>query len=270
MPGALAEIAAATSALGLVAGGCAYASLWPTSTLFGRALIAGSDASEIALTFDDGPNDRATPELLEVLARHNTRATFFQMGEFARLRPDLTRAVVAAGHTLGNHTMSHPRLSTASPARIRQELANCNAALEQITGEAVRFFRPPFGARRPYVLRAARALGLTPVLWNVTGHDWEPIGVSGILAHLNDGIRRNQRLGRGSNLLLHDGGHRGMGAARLDTVRAVDQLLTAQRPPAQSASVGAESSQPTRFVTVDAWTGGAGSARAAGSRRARA
>jgi peptidoglycan/xylan/chitin deacetylase (PgdA/CDA1 family) len=225
----------------LVAGGFAYASLWPTSQIFGRTLIAGRDSGQIALTFDDGPNDAATPQLLEALARHGVRATFFEMGSFARQRPEIAREVVAAGHLLGNHTMSHPRLSIEPAARVLQELRDCNAVLEDITGAAVRYFRPPFGARRPYVLRAARELGLTPVMWNVTGYDWDPIGVEGILTNLERGIARNRGRGRGSNLLLHDGGHRGMGVTRMDTVRAVDRLLTEQ------------AGTVTRFVTVDAW-----------------
>ena len=244
MPGAIAEVAACAAgaaALGLAVGGCAYASLWPTSQIFGRTLIAGDDGNEVALTFDDGPNDVATPQLLEVLARHEARATFFNMGNFARERPEIVRQVVAAGHVLGNHSMSHPRLSTQSAARVRQELAECSAVLEDITGVAVKFFRPPFGARRPYVLRAARELGLTPVTWNVTGYDWNPIGVEGILKNLDAGIARNLRRGRGSNLLLHDGGHRAMGTARMDTVRAVDRLLTARAGTAM------------RFVAVDAF-----------------
>ena len=241
MPGAIAEVAACAAALGLAAGGFAYASLWPTSQIFGRTLIAGDDGNEVALTFDDGPNDVATPQLLEVLARHEARATFFNMGNFARERPEIVRQVVAAGHVLGNHSMSHPRLSTQSASRVRQELADCNAVLEEIAGAAVRFFRPPFGARRPAVMRAARELGLTPVLWNVFGYDWKPIGVDGILGNLENGIAHWQRRGRGANLLLHDGGHRGMGAERMDTVRAVDRLLTTRRGTA------------TRFVTVDAW-----------------
>ena len=113
-------------------GGLMYASVWPTSQIFGRTLIAGDDPREIALTFDDGPNDAATPELLEVLARHDVRATFFAMGSFARQRPEIVRAVVAAGHLLGNHTMSHPKLSMEPAARVRQELADCTAVLEDI------------------------------------------------------------------------------------------------------------------------------------------
>jgi peptidoglycan/xylan/chitin deacetylase (PgdA/CDA1 family) len=237
----VAGVAAGAGAVGLAAGGLFYASLWPTSQIFGRTLVAGDDPREVALTFDDGPNDAATPLLLEVLARHDVRATFFAMGDFARQRPEIVRAVVAAGHLLGNHTMSHPKLSMESGARVRQELADCNAVLEDIGGVAVRYFRPPFGARRPVVLRIARELGLTPVMWNVTGYDWNPIGAEGILKKLRDGVARNQGLARASNLLLHDGGHRGMGAARMDTVRAVERLVTKLDGTAM------------QFVTVDAW-----------------
>jgi peptidoglycan/xylan/chitin deacetylase (PgdA/CDA1 family) len=236
------DVAAGAAALGLLAGGALYASVWPTSRIFGRALIAGNDPDEVALTFDDGPNDAATPALLEVLARHEVRATFFTIGGFARQRPELLREVVAAGHLVGNHTMTHPKLSIEPGARVRQELADCSAVLEDITGKPVRFFRPPFGARRPMVLRTARELGMTPVLWNVTGYDWNPIGPDRILGTLDAGIARNRRRGRGSNLLLHDGGHLGMGASRMDTVRGVDRLLTSH------AGSG------TRFVTVDAWS----------------
>jgi peptidoglycan/xylan/chitin deacetylase (PgdA/CDA1 family) len=246
MPGVIAGAAVGAAGLGLVAGGLMYASVWPTSQIFGRTLIAGGDPGQIALTFDDGPNDAATPELLDVLARHGVRATFFAIGNFVRQRPETTRAVVAAGHLLGNHTMSHPKLSMEPAARVRQELADCSAVLEDLTGVAVRFFRPPFGARRPVVLRIARELGLVPVTWNVTGYDWNPIGADGILKNLDAGIARNRRRGCGSNLLLHDGSHRGMSWQRMDTVRAVDRLLTAR------AGTG------THWVTVDAWAETAG------------
>jgi peptidoglycan/xylan/chitin deacetylase (PgdA/CDA1 family) len=242
----LAEAVAGAASLGLIGGGLVYASVWPTSQIFGKTLIAGPDAREIALTFDDGPNDAATPELLEVLARHGIRATFFMIGNFARQRPWIVRDVIRAGHLIGNHTMSHPKLSMQPVSRVRFELAECKAVLESITGTAVEYFRPPFGARRPVVLKIARELGLTPVLWNVTGYDWNPIGADGILRKLDAGIGRNRERGTGSNLLLHDGSHRGMSWQRMDTVRAVDRLL--------GARLRRESSdRDIRFVRVDAW-----------------
>ena len=147
----LADAAAGAAGLGLVAGGLLYASAWPTSQIFGRTLIAGSDPDQIALTFDDGPNDAATPELLEVLARHAVRATFFAIGGYARQRPELVRQVVAAGHLLGNHTMSHPNLSVQRAARVRQELADCNARCGGHRGSS--------GAFLPAAVREAPARG---------------------------------------------------------------------------------------------------------------
>ena len=235
-------MAATAGAAALAAGGCTWAALDPESQLFGRTLVAGRDPAEFALTFDDGPNDPWTPRLLDLLAAHQIRATFFLIGRFARRRPDLVRAIVSAGHTIGNHTVTHPWLALHSPRRVREELAGCNAAIEDITGQPVRFLRPPHGARRPDVLRIARSLGLTPVLWNAMGFDWRPgIVAARIAAHLERGIARNRRRACGSNLLLHDGGHLAIGADRSQSVEAT-RLILARYPPG-----------PIRYVTVDAW-----------------
>ncbi len=236
----LATLATAGTAATLAAGGYAYAAMWPTSQIFGRAIIGGPDAGEFALTYDDGPNDPYTQQLLDVLAEHDVRATFFLIGRFVRQRPEIARAIRAAGHIVGNHTMSHPVLLFQSPRRVREELAGCNAAIEDALGEAVRYFRPPHGARRPDVLRAARDLGLTPVLWNAMGYDWKPTTAEQVLANLQKGIRRNRRRGCGSNLLLHDGGQAGIGQDRGHSVAATAQLLQSTR-------------ESVRYVTVDAW-----------------
>lgn len=241
-PKPITEAAVALAAAGLIAGGAAYAALYPTSQLFGRVVVAGADPNEIALTYDDGPNPAATESLLEVLARHEVRATFFLLGGFARQRPDLARAITTAGHLVGNHTMTHPWLAWQSASRIREELYGCNAALEDALGQPVRFFRPPHGARRPYVLRTARELGLTTVQWNVTCFDWTAPPSETILRHAVHGIARNQKRGCGSNILLHDGGQQGFGQPRMNTVEATDQLVSRYK------QAGA------KFVTPDAWT----------------
>lgn len=235
----LATLATAGAAATLAAGGYAYAAMWPTSRIFGPAIIGGSDPSEFALTYDDGPNDPWTQQLLDVLARHNVHATFFLIGRFVRQRPEIARAIRAAGHLVGNHTMSHPVLLFQSPQRVREELAGCNAAIEDALGEPARYFRPPHGARRPDVLRAARELGLTPVLWNAMGYDWKPTTAEQVLRNLQRGIERNQRRSVGSNLLLHDGGQAGIGQNRNHSVAATARLL--------------ESENQVRYVTVDAW-----------------
>lgn len=226
---------------GLTAGGYAYAARWPTSQLFGRTLVAGSDIQEVALTFDDGPNDPYTFQLLELLARHHVRATFFLMGGYVRRRPEIARAVRQAGHLVGNHTMTHPSLLWERPARVREELEGCSAVIEDVIGEAVKWFRPPFGSRRPDVLRTVAELGLTPVMWNITAHDWDATDPQALAARVQRGLRSNQRRQRSSNLLLHDGGHLQLGTDRSVTLAATTMLLEAW------AGSG------LRFVTVDAW-----------------
>src|SRR5258708_1266824 len=167
---------AALTTAGLLAAGSTYAALSAEPQLFAKVLIARRNPNEIALTYDDGPNDIATERLLDVLAHHDIRATFFLIGRYVRQRPQIARAVAASGHLIGNHTMTHPWLAWQSAARIRQELTGCNAILEDTLGVPIRYFRPPHGARRPAVLSIARSLGLTPVQWNVIANDWQPIG----------------------------------------------------------------------------------------------
>src|SRR5271166_707739 len=150
-----------------------YQSMSPTGQWYGRTFTGLPPGSQkLALTYDDGPNDPHTLRLLEVLARHNVRATFFMVGRYVKQRPDLAREVVKAGHVVGNHTFTHPNLIFASAARTRRELQDCTQALTDAVGEHSRLFRPPFGGRRPSTLRIARHLGLEPVMWNVTGYDW--------------------------------------------------------------------------------------------------
>jgi peptidoglycan/xylan/chitin deacetylase (PgdA/CDA1 family) len=234
--------AVAITTAGLVAGGYTYAALSAQSQLFGKVLIANQDRNEIALTYDDGPNDMVTERLLEVLAHHDVRATFFLIGRYVRQRPQIVRAIAAGGHVIGNHTMTHPWLAWQSATRIREELAGCNAVLEDTLGNPVRYFRPPHGARRPAVLRIARELGLAPVQWNILPKDWKPIGAQEIAARTIHGITDNQRSGRASNIVLHDGGQNGLGQPRLPTVEATELLLKKYK-----------SQNGIQFVTIDSW-----------------
>lgn len=238
----LAVAGASVAALAAAAGICAYASIAPQSQLFGRTLVAGRNPAEFALTYDDGPNEPWTSQLLDLLARHQLRATFFLIGKYVRQRPDLVREIRDAGHLIGNHTVTHPWLAAQTPRRVREELAGCNAALEDVLGRPVRFFRPPHGSRRPDVLHAAQELGLTAVMWNAMGFDWRlNTTADQIAAHLEQGIARNRRHGRGSNLLLHDGGHLAFGTDRSRSVEATRIILERREP------------ENIRYVTVDAW-----------------
>ena len=192
----------------------------PTGQWYGRTFTGLSRGTkQLALTFDDGPNDPCTQRLLDVLARHDVHATFFLMGCYVKRRPDIVRALARAGHAIGNHTFTHPLLTFKPVAQIRQELADCREAIHEATGQYSNLFRPPFGGRRPAVLRIARELGMQPIMWNVTGYDWNATRVEEI-------ERKVARQVRGGDvILLHDGGHRQMGADRSQTVLATDRLI---------------------------------------------
>jgi peptidoglycan/xylan/chitin deacetylase (PgdA/CDA1 family) len=196
----------------------------PTGQWYGRTFTGfGRDSKKIALTYDDGPNDPHTLKLLEVLAKHDVHATFFMIGRYVRQRPDIVQEVARAGHVIGNHTFTHPLLIFESAAQMRTQLLECRAALQNTIGEHSNLFRPPFGGRRPATLRVARSLGLETVMWNVTGYDWNaPPAVV-----IEKKVVRQMR--GGDVILLHDGGHRAMGADRAQTVIATENLIRRYR-----------------------------------------
>jgi peptidoglycan/xylan/chitin deacetylase (PgdA/CDA1 family) len=162
--------------------------------------------------------------LLDLLAKHQARATFFLIGKYARLRPEIARAVHAAGHPIGNHTYSHPNLIFVSRARLRQELEDCRKAIEDAVGAPAPLFRPPFGGRRPSVLRTARSLGLEPVMWSVTGYDWDAKSAQAIVQKVTTQVDSRRRQ-QSEIVLLHDGSHRAFGADRRFTVEATQHVL---------------------------------------------
>ncbi|HVC46339.1 MAG TPA: polysaccharide deacetylase family protein [Terracidiphilus sp.] len=233
------SLSSTAAVLGLAAGG-AWATMGPGSQLFGRTLTAPRIPGQLALTFDDGPNPAHTPRLLDILAEHDVRATFFLVGRYAQAAPALVRRIAQAGHLIGNHSWSHPNLAFISAARVQDELRRTSETLAELTGQPIRYFRPPFGGRRPFVLRTARSLGMIPVLWNAITTDWSEPSSTRIAARLSRTIGRNQRRGYATNIVLHDGGHRELGANRGPSVDAAAQLLARYRP-------------THTFVTLDTW-----------------
>lgn len=195
----------------------------PQSQLYGRTLRYGRNPRQMALTFDDGPNDPYTLHLLDVLEKFRAKATFFLIGKYVRQRPDIVRAIRSAGHTLGNHTFNHPNLIFVSPAGVRRELEDCGKALEDAVGEHQPWFRPPFGGRLFHVLRTCRSLGLKPVMWSVTAYDWKVTSAADILVRVVQTVAVGKN--RGEVILLHDGGHLSFGADRSHTVTATQQIL---------------------------------------------
>jgi peptidoglycan-N-acetylglucosamine deacetylase len=155
------------------------------------------DLNEVALTFDDGPGPH-TPEILEVLEAFGVKATFYVVGDCVRGYEELLGSVVAAGHELGNHSMTHPQLA-GRPLAAYREIRRTNALLRRSTGCRPRVFRAPFGRVSRRLVMTARLAGLTTVAWDVDSHDWSSPGVDAISEAVLGSVRG------GSIVLMHDG-----------------------------------------------------------------
>jgi peptidoglycan-N-acetylglucosamine deacetylase len=168
----------------------------------------------IALTIDDGPSPEYTPQVLRLLAKHKVTATFSMIGLEVAAYPGLVREVAAAGHTIANHTWSHPDLARLAPVTVAGQLARATDAIHHATGRKPSLFRAPYGAWSPAVLDTCARAGLTPLDWSVDPRDWSRPGVASIVAN----IMHNTRTG--SIILEHDGG-----GNRSQTVAALKLVL---------------------------------------------
>ncbi|HTM00532.1 MAG TPA: polysaccharide deacetylase family protein [Candidatus Omnitrophota bacterium] len=189
----------------------------------GHLLCSVDEAPDrFAITFDDGPNPNATDAVLDVLARHDARATFFMLGGHVRRRPALARRVVAAGHEAAVHGDTHWPMPLLLPGAMRGQVRRCAASIEDATGTSPRFYRPPFGLMTPGQARFIRGLGFEPVLGDVYPEDPHRPGAGRIAT------RVLRRLSGGSILILHDGSPFGA-ADRSQTVEALGVILGEMR-----------------------------------------
>src|SRR5947199_7591173 len=216
---------------------------------------------QVAITFDDGPDPRWTPKILDILKAASVKAAFFLVGVNAERYPNLVRRIVNEGHEIGNHTYYHPNLALCWPEHVRLELNATQLLLETITGRATTLFRPPYAADTSpsqlselTPLKIARDLNYLVVLENIDPQDWAKPGADIILQ------RVKQQRRDGSIVLLHDaGGNRSQTVAALprilewlhtrgDTVVPLSTLLGTTRDAVMPPLTGA--SQPvTRIVS---------------------
>ena len=190
--------------------GLSAAGLWPRSALLGpnisRLPHAAAARGDIAITIDDGPDPEVTPAVLDLLAEQGTggaggiKATFFCIAERARAHPALTRRIVAAGHSVQNHSLHHRHnFSLLGPRGFEREIGAAQAVLADITGVLPHCFRAPAGLRNPLLDPVLHRLGLHLVSWTRRGYDTRRADPVRVLQRLTQG------LAGGSILLLHDG-----------------------------------------------------------------
>ena len=189
-----------------------------SSSVFGPSVWRGpKDRPEIALTFDDGPSP-STPELLRVLGDLKVRATFFQCGMHVRRFPQIAREIVVAGHEIGNHTDTHPRLWFKSSRFVFNELCRAQDSITEVTGVTPRLFRATYGVRWFGVRKAQKRLGLLHVMWTAIGSDWK-------LSGAQVAERLVARCENGAIFCLHDGRERNPDPDIRSTIQAVTRIV---------------------------------------------
>jgi peptidoglycan/xylan/chitin deacetylase (PgdA/CDA1 family) len=179
--------------------------LWPRGSLLGANLVrlpaAAAARGEVGLTFDDGPDPEVTPRVLDLLDRHQAKATFFCVGEAAAAYPAIARDIVRRGHGLENHSHRHSHaFAFYGLTRLRRDVETAQATLTGVAGRAPRFFRAPMGLRSPMLDPVLAKCGLRYVSWTRRGFDAIHRNPGEVLRRLADG------LAAGDILLLHDGG----------------------------------------------------------------
>jgi peptidoglycan-N-acetylglucosamine deacetylase len=211
----------------LIIAGCGaviiYACVAPASEIFRPVLVRGpAESRNVVLTFDDGPTSPFTEQILDILAEHQVPATFFLCGKNVERHPEIARRIVREGHSVGNHTFSHPLLLLRSRKFMAGEIDRTQETIERVTGVRPNLFRPPYGARWFGLMPTLKARGLEMVMWSAAGYDWKYRTQAIIKA-------TTREMRSGSVLLLHDG-HERQVPGKVDqssTVEALPAILDA-------------------------------------------
>lgn len=197
----------------------------PWSTFFRPVLIRGPvEGKRVSLTFDDGPSEKFTGPVLDILRELQVPATFFVCGRNVEQHPDLLKRIVAEGHEVGNHTYSHLFVYFKSRRRMAEEIDRTQAVIEKVTGQRPKIFRPPYGARWFGLVPTLLERGMHLILWSATGYDWKK-DVRGIVSAALAEIKP------GAVILLHDGRETRPSAEtdRSKTVSALPAIISGAR-----------------------------------------
>lgn len=175
--------------------------------------------NKIALTFDDGPNEPYTSQILQILRENNVRATFFLTGKNIEVFPDSARAIVRDGHAIGNHTYTHHDCILERNATVRSEILRTADLIERTTGQRTKLFRPPYGSEDFLTRHQTMKLGYIMVQWTASAVDWRKPGPQRIVYNVL------HKIGPGGIILMHDGDKWRHGSDRSQTVAALPVII---------------------------------------------
>jgi len=180
-------------------------------------LSHGSDPSQVALTFDDGPSGW-TVELLPILAKYNAKATFFVLGKWVAENPEILNIISRLGHEIGNHTENHFAAGSISEQQLEIEIESCSKRIQNATWQLPKLFRPPYGNNPDRATKTADIFGLKTVMWSQLSGDWAAKSAEDIFSKVN------LDTDKGEIVLLHDGSPE-KSADRSHTLKAVEMIL---------------------------------------------
>ncbi|WP_127529449.1 polysaccharide deacetylase family protein [Paenibacillus kobensis] len=218
------------------------------SLITGSLVVSGDEAfaadcsnGYVGLTYDDGPNPSNTTNLLNALKQNGLRATMFNLGQNAANNPSLVQAQVAAGMWVGNHSYTHPHMTSLSSAQMSSEITRTQQAIQSATGSAPKLFRPPYGETNATLKSVEAQNGLTEVIWNVDSGDWNGASTAQIVAAVG-------RMQNGDVILMHD--------QYQTTLQAIPQI--AQNLASRKMCAGMISTSTGRAVAPDGGSTGGG------------
>ena len=188
-----------------------------SSSVNGRNLpiyCVETDEKKVALSFDAAWGNEDTRRILEILKKHNTHVTYFMTGGWVESYPEDVKAILAAGHDLGNHSENHKQMSQLSDEECKQELMKVHEKVKELTGYDMFLFRPPYGDYDNHVITNAESCGYYAIQWDVDSLDWKDYGVDSIIQT----VCGHKHLGNGSIILCHNGAKY--------TADALDTMLT--------------------------------------------
>ena len=174
----------------------------------------GITEKKISISFDAAWGAEDFPKIMEILDKHQVKATFFMTGEWVEKYPDCVKTLVEKGHDLGNHSATHPDMTKLSKEQQKNQIMQVHNAVKKLTGYEMELFRPPYGAYSNDVIRSCYEVGYFPIQWDVDSLDWKDLSAADIIKK----VCKHKSLGPGSIILCHNGAKH--------TAEALDEMLT--------------------------------------------